>query len=387
MYPCSSAFHTAVSKGNDQKILMIFSDLVLTGEDIDIDTGLEFDDTFNSDEDLTIGKALSNELRFTVFNDNRLLNSYKFGEFIATIGVYIGESEYERRGNVWISTTYAKYTGLTTYPYLLRNDVAVASPPNFSVVSLLSYDGKVWAFGPSGQCACYNDKTGAKVNWSLNKFMRDKVTRWAGNGYVYDGGIPASSVKEKKSRILKIYSDGVMKRYEFVPLGVFTADRPKVPNRISIDFECYDRMQKFEDDMPEAGELGISYPISIGGLFKALCDHVKVPYRTDTFLNSEAAISEEPDDFDSVTMRTVMAWIAEAAASVARFDRDGYLVMDWIKDTNQSYDEGSYSECLPTWYETKKIDALCVRDTSENDDEVYGTGTNAYLIQDNPLIR
>lgn len=387
MYPCSDKFHTAVSAGNDQKILMIFDKLVLTGEDINIDAGVEFDDTFNSETDLSIGLALSNEFRFSVFNDDRLLNSFTFGEFTATLGVYIDSSTYTNTGNVWISTTYANYTGLSTPPYLLRNGNPMSKSPGFPVVSLLAYDGKVFAFGASGQCLAYNDKTGARVDWTLHKFMKDKVKRWIGKGYVYDGGIPLSSVKSKKSKYLKIYSDGVMQRYEFVPLGIFEAERPKVPNQNEIDFECYDRMQKFEEDMPDAETLHISYPISIGGLFKALCDYVGVPYRTNTFINSDSPISEEPDDFDNVTMRTVIGWIAEAAASVARFDRDGYLVMDWLKDTDQSYDESSYSEFQAYWYETKKIDKLCVRDTSESEDETVGSGDNAYLIQDNPLIR
>lgn len=386
MYPCSSAFHQAVANGNDQKVLLIFDKLVITGEDINIDDGLEFDDTFCTDEDISIGKATSNEIRFTVFNDDGYLDNYKFGEFTATLGVYIDRREYARQGNVYISTTYANYTGLTGAPYLLRNGSAVSSQPGFAVVSLLSYDGKVWAFGSSGQCAAYNDKTGEQIDWSLHKFMKAKVKGWAGRGFVYDGGVPVSSVKDPRSKYLKVYEDGVMSRYEFVPLGVFNAERPNVPDQISVRIECYDRMQKFEEDMPSAKELGISYPTTIGELFKKLCNKAGVPYRTAKFINSDATIRSEPSDFSRVTMRTVLGWIAETAASVARFDRDGYLVMDWFRNTSQSYSEDSYSEFSPYWYETKKIDKLYVRDTSEATDRTVGSGKNAYLIQDNPLI-
>ena len=56
MYPCSNAFHQAVSNGNDQIPLLIFQDAVFTQEDIDVEDGIEFDDNFNMEDDVTIGQ-------------------------------------------------------------------------------------------------------------------------------------------------------------------------------------------------------------------------------------------------------------------------------------------------------------------------------------------
>jgi hypothetical protein len=105
------------------------------------------------------------------------------------------------------------------------------------------------------------------------------------------------------------------------------------------------------------------------------------------FINSTATITSEPDEFENTTMRQVLQWIAEAAASVLRFNRDGQLVFDWLRSTSLALDEGNYSEFAPYWYETKVIDKLYNRRTENGADNTVGTGENAYLIQDNPLLR
>lgn len=377
MYQCSDAFHTAVAEGKEQMPLLIFENAVFTREDIDVESGIEFDDSFCTDTDVAIGKTPSNEIRFAIFNDDRLLNNYKFGEFTATIGVLIAEKGYTQSGSVMVTTGKAQYIGADERPYLRRNGTAVAVQPTFAVKALLGYDGKLWAFGDSGQCAAYNDSTGAIIaNSKINSFMRNKVKTWSGKGIYYN----------TSSRMLFIYEAGNRKQYEFVPLGVFDADRPNVPDQIRIDMDCFDRMQKFDKDMPSASELGISYPTTIKTLMQKMCGYVKVPYKDENFLNSGLTIGSEPDDFSNVTMRTVLGWIAEAAASNARFNRDGLLVMDWYRSTNQSYAETDYSEFEPYWYETKKIDKLYNRKTSEGTDVTVGTGSNAYVIQDNPFL-
>ena len=106
MYNASAAFHQAVADGEPQIAMLIFYDAVFTNEDIDVTAGLQFNEYFNLEEDIAIGQALSNELSFTLFNDERLLNDYKFGEFIATLGVLINTSTYVQTDGVKIETKY-----------------------------------------------------------------------------------------------------------------------------------------------------------------------------------------------------------------------------------------------------------------------------------------
>lgn len=380
MYQASSAFHDAVANGNKQKAMLIFDDAVFTSEDIDVETGIEFNEYFNAEEDLTMGQALSNEISFALFNDNRYLNNYGFGEFIATLGVQISTGQYIHDRTVVIETGNAKYVGMSTSPYLTRNGNALGTPPTFAVQSLLGYNGKVYAFGRNGEHKVYNDSTGADITGSnpLNTFMQHKVMKWGGNGYVYD----------KNTRLLKHYNGGMLYTYEFVPLGVFIADRPKVPDVLRIEFHCYDQMTKFDVDMPSAIDLGINYEnTTVRALLVAMCEYLNVPYGNADIINGNIAITSEPDEFSNATARTVLKYIAEAAASNARFDRDGELVLDWVRNTGVSINESGYSEFSPYWYNTAAVDKIVNRDTSGTDDVNAGTGSNAYLIQDNPFLK
>ena len=359
--------------------LLIFKDAVFTQGDLDVEEGIEFDDNFNLENNLSIGQATSNEIRFTLFNDDKLLNNYKFGEFTATIGVHVSTETYQQVSPVMINTSKARYYGYNSMPFIRRNDVILSAQPSFAVKSMLGYDGKVWAFSDDGRYAVYDDSSGINITStvSVNRFMRNKSKEWAGKGYFYN----------PKSRKLAIYESGIRYWYEFVPLGVFIAERPKVPDQIAISMNCYDQMTKLDKDMPTASELGITYPTTIGKLFTKICKYVDVPYETDTFINSTAEIKKEPDDFRNVTMRQVIMWIAEAAGSNAKFNRDGKLVFAWLNPTTQSYDEGDYTRFSPTWYETKTIDKLYSRDTASGRDKTIGNGKVAYLIQDNPLLK
>lgn len=379
MYPVSDAFHEAVKNGNRQKCLLIFNDAVFSDSDINIDRGIEFHDYFNTDENLKIGQTLSNEISFTIFNDDRLLNNYAFGDFLATLGVLLGEDSYKKQGDVLVRTRYATYIGNSEAPYLTRNGTPVSSQPPFAVASILAYDDKVWVFSPNAEYAVYNDTNGENITASnpVNRFMRAKGKSLAGHGIFYN----------KTSRILMDYYDGTRQRYEFCPLGYFIGERPNAPDTIEMSMTCYDFMQRFEIDMPGADELGITYPISLKNLLKKLCDYVGLPLKTTKFINDELTVSEEPEDFENSTMRNVVGWIAEAAASNARIDRDGKLILDWVRDTTQSVDESNYSGFEPYWYKTKKVTKLYNRNTSDSAETTVGSGNEYYLIQDNPFLK
>lgn len=380
MYPVSDAFHQAVRNGNKQIPLLIFNDLVFTQDDIKSGTGISFHDRFNTSENISIGQTTSNDVSFSLFNDRQLLNSYSFGEFLATIGVLLGTDPYTAKGNCYLRTlnTYIGYSGS---PYLTRNGQALSSPPSWPVTSMLGYNGKIYVFGRTGQYAVYNDSNGANITSgnAVNAFMLDKAARyWQSKGIYYN----------KDSRILFIYDNeaSVRERYEFCPLGIFIAIRPNTPDKILISMTCSDRMQKFDIDMPSASALGISYPTTISNLFTKICNYVGLPYKTNSFINSTATIASEPAEFSDSTMRTVLGWIAEAAGSNARIDRDGKVELSWVRNVSLVCDENDYTDFSPYWYQTPKVTKLYNRNSTEASENTYGSGNEAYLIQDNPLL-
>ena len=378
MYPASAAFHTAVANGNDQIAMLLFFFFFFTNADLRVDNGIELNEYFNTEEDLCIGQTPSSELTFTIFNDRQSLNNYEFGEFIATIGVQINsttEIQTERlRADSGSNSWRVSLDGTT----LTRNGTAVGTQPAQEVICILIYDGKVYCFGRNDYSIVYNDSDGSVANVTVNSYMKSKGASLEGYGAYYNN----------TTRLLKLYTGDKIRTFEFVPLGVFRADRPNVPTKIEIDFTCYDRMQKFEKDMPSASALGITYPTTIGTLFTKMCQYVGVPYLSPYFINSSAQISARPEEFDNATMREVIQWLAEAAGSVARFDRNGKLKFDWLHtDADITIDEHGYSEFNPYWYATKKITKVYNRASNGEYENSAGTGREAYLIQDNPLLK
>ncbi len=376
MYNASAAFHVAVANGAKQKALLIFDDAIFTDADLDVDEGIELDDYFNTDNDIAIGQALSNELRFTLFNDEQLLNNYEFGDFTATIGAQISSGTYSDSAQVIAYDGDNVWRGRNASPYVTRNGSAVSSQPNFAVRSIAIYNDTVYVFGTSNRYKAYTLAGSAKTV-TLNNFMRAKSAQWFGEGINLN----------TSTRIMKIWKDKKTETYEFVPLGKFTAKRPNVPDTDQVRFTCNDFMMKFDEDLPNKTDLGLTYPTTISNLFVKICQHVGVSYASSTFINSTAVITEEPKAFENTTMRQVMQWIAEAAASNLRFNRDGLLTFDWIRSTDQVLNENMYEEYQQYWYETTQVDHLYNRTTESGDDKTVGTGDIGYLIQDNPLLK
>ena len=329
---------------------------------------------------MSIGQTLSNEISFSIFNDEGYLNDYGFGEFTALIGAEIGSNGYTKQGNCSVTTKYASYVGNSSYPYLTRNGAAVGGQPSFIVNTILAYDDKVYAFNGNGRYAVYDDKNGANIT-NENRvctFMKYKTKNMEGIGAYYN----------KDSRILFVYQDGTRHRYECVPLGKFSALRPNVPNQIYIDFTCNDFMTKFDVEMPESKDMSITYPTTLGNILNRMCKYVGVENgEKNGFMNSTIEVEKEPEDFSKSTMREVLAWIAEAACANAKIDRDGKLKLKWLNSTDQSFDEHSYMAFQPYWYKTPKVDRVLNRDTSKGADDVNGAGRNGYMIQDNPFLQ
>ena len=213
----------------------------------------------------------------------------------------------------------------------------------------------------------------------LSDFAFGEFKAWLGARI--DAGTPAAGAKTK------VFTEGgVPRTYEFTPLGVFIADRPAVVKKKILEITANDRMTLFDVPMPAPEELGITYPTTLEVLFRKMGDFVRVPYSQDAFLNSTLMIPEEPEAFIGATMRDVLGWIAEAACSIARFDRNGVLELAWFRPTGRSYDEHGYTEFTPTWYETAAVDGLHVRNADSENETVLGTEINVYLIEDNPFL-
>ena len=211
----------------------------------------------------------------------------------------------------------------------------------------------------------------------LKNFQFGTFTAWLGARI--DSGTPGQNTKTKT-----FTEDGVTRTYQFTPLGTFVAERPNIVSTKTISVDAYDQMTLFEVDMPSDSALNLSWPSTLSNLFVKMCNYVGVNYVSSTFTNSTLSVASRPSAFSDATMRDVLGWIAEAAGAVAKFNRDGKLGMAWFNTVDKTYNESSYSDFTPYRYETKAVSKLSVRKGSS--EHVTGSGSNAYLIKDNPFI-
>ena len=224
----------------------------------------------------------------------------------------------------------------------------------------------------------------------LSDFTFGECHAWI--GFRIDSGTPGQDAKTAQ-----FTENGQTATYEFIPLGIYIVDRPDVVQKDIIQISAQDRMELFDVEMPGKTDLSLSpsasTPVRLYDLLEAMCTYAGVTLASNstTFLNYDLMFTSWPSKyFESRTMREVLKWIAEAAGSIARFNRSGELEIAWVNDLTETvvYDEHDYSEFTRTWYETAEIDGLKVRNQGETSESSYGTNPeNPYVIAGNPFLR
>lgn len=173
--------------------------------------------------------------------------------------------------------------------------------------------------------------------------------------------------------------------FQYVTVGVFKGERPDKVRGKLIDFTAYDRMQKFEVSASDFIE-NMTFPVTLGAVFSSLCAAVGVEPITTTFTNSTKNFTFNPFSTSDYTAREVLAWIAEAAGCYSRINADGKVELNTFTTNSYKILKTDRFEMSESEIETPVIGKLeCY--TSYGDQLVTaGTGTNTYVISDNPFL-
>ena len=173
--------------------------------------------------------------------------------------------------------------------------------------------------------------------------------------------------------------------FQYVTVGVFKGERPDKVRGKLIDFTAYDRMQKFEVSASDFIE-NMTFPVTLGAVLSSLCTSVGVELETTTFTNSTKNFTFNPFSTSDYTAREVLAWIAEAAGCYARVNADGKVELNTFTTNSYKILKTDRFEMSESEFETPVIGKLeCY--TSYGDQLVTaGTGTNTYVISDNPFL-
>lgn len=178
------------------------------------------------------------------------------------------------------------------------------------------------------------------------------------------------------------------------PIGVFIVDTPIRRKVQLIESVAYDQMQILDAIADEwFASLDWTSGITLLDIVNEMATQIGVHVSTGTstaMVNSTLSFTEQPFFPTEMTYREILAWVAEASCTVARFDRDGYLDLAWFDTASYSVNADTLgNNCLkidPSEYAVSQIDKLQVLGTESDVGVIIGTGTNAYKILNNGFL-
>lgn len=369
-YSVSQDFKTAIKDQTAQKsCLILFDDLFFSTADF-TDSGVVFNQYFNTSDDLTFGDCPSDTLSFSVVA-NGGLKAYPFGDAKTFLGVQTGTESFT------MPSGYNGYISYGSTVYSAREDgfykdsTKLVDGNFFSVVSDGVY---VWGHGEPGTYKHeIGSNTASKV--MLITFMQRKLA--SGLSAVFSANTATVWTATEKQT------------WEYVPMGVYRVERPKstVGQTVNIQ-DAYDRMTLFDKDASEFLS-GLAYPKTLGQIYTALCTFVGVSYVSSTFTYSTTSYASSPFPDSSCTLRDVLSWIAERARSVAHFNRVGVLDLVWCGSTQAEEltpDQVQADGFMVSEYVTEPVDSVLLKSTDGSSLSFGSTFNNPYQIFGNPFI-
>ena len=382
-YAVSQDFKTAIKDQTSAKsCLILFDDLFFSTSDF-TDSGVVFNQYFNTSEDLTFGDCPSDTLSFSVVA-NGTLKGYPFGRALTYLGV-----QTKRASETFTELAYVRIPYGSSYViYSARQAGLYMQVGAFGEETLIDegrYTGLI-AVNPFGVYAIGATKSvfvdgGVATPYYPTRFMVEKCK----NGlsvYFYKSG----------SNFYGMSWDGRYRNeYEYVPMGVYNITKPMstVGKIVNIQ-DAYDNMTLFDIN---AGKFisSIPYATTLGDILTKLCQYVNVGLVSSTFPHSTDRYKLSNLD-PSCTLRDIVGWIAQKAQRVAHFNRNGLLELVWVNP----YSEGSSEVLMPqdvgmdgftiAEYKTPRVTGVVLHVDDENTIS-YGIERCIYEVEKNPFIK
>jgi len=203
--------------------------------------------------------------------------------------------------------------------------------------------------------------------------------------------------------------------YYNLPLGTYTITDSAYDGDYLIKCTAYDDMMKFDtiiDDWWNA----LTFPMTLKDLLTGLLTHLEIPYDITIFANDTYVIPARPTYFEGVKASELLGYIQEMIGGFVKINRNGiativgrYVTAIYpaitLYPSDTLYPEPEYMYWKPghadqgEWtyerivgdltvadYEVASIDKVQVRNSENDIGYVVGTGTNAYVIEANPLF-
>ena len=389
MFTTSSEFKQAVADGHRQHVRLVFDYMEFRDWDVDIETPLHFEEHLNLETNILAGQCPSSEISFRLFNENQWLKNFSFGKFQAMLGVElywvyrVPASEYTAFCP-WSDTN--AYYGHRDYRLLFNGNLAPYLPSFVPYAIHMDMDKlKIRCFADSGACEeasldAYGNIVsafGSPSTWSVEmnrqaaEIARRRDSRYLSGFVAIESQLEGAYIRAA--------------RVEYAPLGVFIAPRPAVVVKQLVDVEANDQMTLFDATLPDS--LWYGETMTAQQLLDAMCTSLGVVCSTLIPMNGNLTTTK-PDNWNQTTYREALRWIGELSCTYARFDRIGRLELVWFSGVSvEEFSESGYADFTPSWYLTKMITALHVRNANSTAESIDGSGAEKYLIQNNPFLR
>lgn len=185
---------------------------------------------------------------------------------------------------------------------------------------------------------------------------------------------------------------------EWIPLGLFTAQKPKNDNEI-VTFTAYDRI---ESKLSGAFFSDLKYPIDAKKILEEISQKTGVPINISDLPNgveiaqreviSESDVDEEGNEtttttyenpFNGYTYREALGYIAMLYCRFAIVDRTGTIKLVWYTDANYEVNTDRYYDDLVTQDEIFMVSKISC---AVGEKTIYaGDGTTSILLE-NPVM-
>lgn len=169
----------------------------------------------------------------------------------------------------------------------------------------------------------------------------------------------------------------------FKTMGIFNV-YSVVKNKSTATITAYDNMSKF-DIYIDAWLAGLTFPMTLLAFTQSLCNYCGVTLNTTNFTNYNFSLS---DNFTSsnITGRQIVQYIAQASATFAYIGINGQLYFKYYTASATTLNNTKYAAVTIAEYQTALINKLQIQTTADDVGVIVGTGTNTYVMQDNPLF-
>lgn len=366
----------------------------------DLKGGMSFEESVNDSEELVFGCCVAGELVFEVDNTDGTAPNVTGKEYRWRKAVEVGRAEDTvlakamrpkaicGNGEVYYASTNTSFlsiwnAGTNTKVADIDSSIASTKAPEALYLEgnilycLYADEPYVVAYFVSG--------TGFEVagGIELTSYQIKQVKRLAkrGIGIAMTGDgmtewLPV--VRDNRTQSVLVYS------YEWADMGYFVAQKPEKLKETKIHVTAYDRIVYFDEVVDEfLGEL--VYPITLAGLYDALCEHFGVEKVDGEFTNDEWVVPSKLNG-ENITGREVLQYIAQAAAGFCRMRADGKLELVQWKDIGFEINNSIYNSLETAEFVTDLIDKVQLRVTENDLGVLVGEGTNTLIIENNPLL-